>query len=169
MLERAKQGFALTGVRIMRWVILVEGKHDVQRVRSVTPEATVLATNGWPSERRLEVLRQHAQGARVVILTDQDAAGRRIRAELGEIFPDAIHVYIRRSFNGVENAPRDYLVRRLQQAGAIEDSDGAIGPAGDDAALDGTGGMLTKRKGGWDGRKSVSKRHHGAVYGAAQR
>ncbi len=159
----------MTGVRIIRWVILVEGKHDVQRVRSVIPEATVLATNGWPSERRLEVLREHAQGARVVILTDQDAAGRRIRAELGEIFPDAVHVYIRRSFNGVENAPRDYLVRRLQRAGAIEDSGDAVGSVGSDATIGGTDGMWAKRKGGWSGKKSVSKRNHGTVYGVTQR
>ena len=153
----------------MRWVILVEGKHDVQRVHSVAPEATVLATNGWPSERRLDVLKQHAKGARVVILTDQDAAGRRIRAELGELFPDAVHVYIRRSFNGVENAPREYLARRLQQAGAIEQASDVLGALVGDVTVGASDQVLIRRRGGWSGKKSVSKRHHGALYGVAQR
>lgn len=104
------------------WLIVVEGKHDVARVRAIAPRVQVVATNGWPSQMRLNKLRRLGIGRQVVVLTDGDSAGQRIRAELHEVFPKAIDVYIRRSFNGVEHAPLSYLARRLERAGIIDEA-----------------------------------------------
>jgi 8-oxo-dGTP pyrophosphatase MutT (NUDIX family)/5S rRNA maturation endonuclease (ribonuclease M5) len=86
----------------------------------VGERAVVLATNGLPSQERIERLRRLVAERAVVIMTDADTAGRRIRAMLRESFPDALDVYVRRSFNGVEHAPVDYLKRRLERVGVIE-------------------------------------------------
>ena len=101
-------------------MIVVEGKRDVQRVRTLVPGVMVVATNGWPSQTRLMALKRIARGRRVVLLTDADRAGRKIRALLREVFPDSIDIYVRRSFNGVEHTPWLYLARSLERAGVLE-------------------------------------------------
>ena len=104
------------------WLIVVEGKHDVAQVHAVAPQLEVVATHGWPSQIRLNQLRRLGRGRPVALLTDGDSAGQRIRAELHEVFPKAIDIYIRRSFNGVEHAPLTYLARRLERAGIIDEA-----------------------------------------------
>jgi len=103
------------------WLIVVEGKHDVARVRALAPEALVLATHGWPSQTRVMALKKAARDRRVALLTDADSAGRRIRARLREVFTDAVDIYVRRSFNGVEHTPCSYLARGLARAGVIQE------------------------------------------------
>jgi len=101
------------------WLIVVEGKHDVARVRALAPQTVIMATNGWPSQTRILALKKLARGRSVALLTDADPAGRKIRAVLREIFPQAVDIYVRRSFNGVEHTPWLYLARGLERAGVI--------------------------------------------------
>lgn len=108
-----------------RWVILVEGQRDRERLRRIVPPAIpILATYGTPNPGRLEFLRQFARRRRVVIFTDADRAGRRIRGMLGELFPDAVHLHTKPGFNGVENTPIEYLLERLRKAGVLTGSEG---------------------------------------------
>jgi toprim domain protein len=103
------------------YVVIVEGKHDRARVRQVLPDSIpVLTTNGIPSGERLDRLQKAVGPALVVILTDADASGRRIRGILREVFPDALHVYTRPSFGGVEHTPVEYLGERFRRLGLLE-------------------------------------------------
>ncbi|MCL6563352.1 MAG: topoisomerase [Firmicutes bacterium] len=103
------------------YVVIVEGKHDRARVRQVLPDSIpVLTTNGIPSGDRLDRLQKAVGPAMVVILTDADASGRRIRGILREVFPDALHVYTRPSFGGVEHTPVEYLGERFRRLGLLE-------------------------------------------------
>lgn len=75
-------------------VIIVEGKSDIARVR-LAVEADVIATGGFTlAPHTLEAI-QHAYEKRgIIILTDPDGAGERIRRFLVERFPQALHAFV---------------------------------------------------------------------------
>ncbi len=102
------------------FLIIVEGKNDVRRLRAVVPQDIPIAmTYGIPGQDRIEALKKLARHRTVVVMTDQDAAGRRIRRMLKEVFPDAVDVYTKPGYNGVEHTPLEYVVSRLQRAGIL--------------------------------------------------
>jgi ribonuclease M5 len=83
-------------------IIVVEGKHDAAKIKSVFPEASVLITQGSAiSQTFLEELislnRQHT----IVCCLDPDFAGEKIRKKIQEYIPDARHVFAvrERSYN----------------------------------------------------------------------
>lgn len=103
------------------YLIIVEGKNDRNRLRHIVPEhIPIVATYGIPSGNRLEQLRVMGRGRTVVVMTDADAAGRRIRQRLKDVFPDAVDVHTKPGFNGVEHTPVEFLEGRLRQAGLLE-------------------------------------------------
>jgi toprim domain protein len=105
-------------------LIIVEGANDRRQLRKLLPESVPIAlTYGIPSPERLQVLRRLARHRAVVILTDADATGRRIRGILAEAFPDAIHLHTKRGYNGVEHTPLDFLESRMRAIGLLDDPD----------------------------------------------
>lgn len=75
-------------------VIVVEGKNDIAAVkRAVT--ADCLATGGFGLQPyRLEQIAAAASRRGIIILTDPDNAGERIRRTLSRHFPQAKHAFI---------------------------------------------------------------------------
>ena len=72
-------------------VIVVEGKSDIARLRQ-SVDADVIATEGFCL--RKDVLKEIALAYKqrgIIILTDPDSAGERIRAFLAKRFPNARH------------------------------------------------------------------------------
>ena len=62
-------------------VIVVEGKYDKERLKKLT-DAPILCTNGFEiyrSKRLLESIRSYAKSRGILILTDSDRAGFKIR------------------------------------------------------------------------------------------
>ncbi len=100
--------------------VIVEGKNDAKRLRSFLPEDVPIAmTYGIPGQERLIRLRWMARHRQVVVVTDADPAGRRIRRILKEVFPDAWDIYTKSGFNGVEHTPIDYMQDRFRRLGII--------------------------------------------------
>ncbi|AXY26546.1 ribonuclease M5 [Suicoccus acidiformans] len=79
-------------------VIVVEGKADTQRLQvTFGPEVKTIETNG--SEISLATLEEIAQAQRlfgVIVLTDPDFQGERIRRLVQAHVPDVAHAYIKR-------------------------------------------------------------------------
>jgi toprim domain protein len=101
-------------------IIIVEGSNDRRRLRQVLPDTIPIElTYGIPSAERLEALAELARHRAVVIMTDNDAAGRRIRGILADAFPDAIHLHTKRGYGGVEHTPLEYLEARMRAIGLI--------------------------------------------------
>lgn len=95
---------------MLQEVIVVEGKNDAQAVKRAV-EAQVLVTQGWQlSPNTLANLRGAYERRGLIILTDPDGPGERIRARLAALFPQAGHAYIPKEAArgegdvGVENA-----------------------------------------------------------------
>lgn len=101
--------------------IIVEGKNDKSRLRRLlTEDILILCTFGTPGTDKLADLRKRAGDREIFIFADNDSSGKRIRALVSELFPDAGHIYTRRGYAGVEGTPDEYLIQQLEKAGLEE-------------------------------------------------
>lgn len=107
---------------MLREVIVVEGKSDVAAVRRAV-DADCLVTGGFSLSPQLLAQIEAASRRRgIVILTDPDSAGERIRSFLRQRFPEAGHAFIPRSAAvgsdgriGVEKASPDQIRQALSK------------------------------------------------------
>ena len=81
--------------RYIPGVIVVEGIHDVAKI-SLLYDGCFVVTNGYEIVKEEKDFLIHLPGdVRVIILTDDDEAGEKIRKELNEIKANAINVRIK--------------------------------------------------------------------------
>ena len=79
---------------MIKEVLIVEGKMDVVAINKAV-EADCIITGGFSLNRRTLDNIQHAYNRRgIIILTDPDSAGERIRKYLTERFPHAKHAFV---------------------------------------------------------------------------
>ncbi len=79
---------------MVKEVIVVEGKQDIVAVNRAV-EADCLITGGFTLKHSmLENIRRAYEKRGIIILTDPDGAGERIRKYLSERFPDAKHAFV---------------------------------------------------------------------------
>jgi ribonuclease M5 len=82
---------------MIKEVIVVEGKSDIARLKKSGIEADIIATEGFCL--RTETVKQIENAYKkrgIIILTDPDGAGERIRKYLAERFPEAKHAFVPR-------------------------------------------------------------------------
>ncbi|MDD7593496.1 MAG: ribonuclease M5 [Peptoniphilaceae bacterium] len=108
----------------MREVIVVEGKDDVAAVKAAV-DAECLITHGHGfGEDVLDQIEAAAARNGIIIMTDPDYAGKRIRERVRQRVPQAKHAYLERRFSmkggdiGVENASPEAIRRALKKARA---------------------------------------------------
>lgn len=133
----------------IKQAIIVEGKYDKAKLSSLV-DATILTTGGFDifrDKKKLALFRTLADKNGVIILTDSDAAGFRIRNYIaGAVDTEKItHVYIPDLFGkerrkarpsaegklGVEGVPADILREAFRRAGIAVEKDSLEIPAGD--------------------------------------
>ncbi len=121
----------------IRQAVIVEGKYDKIRLSSLL-DTLILETDGFAifkNKERQALIRRLAQKRGILILTDSDAAGFKIRAFLGGSIPpqQVYHAYIPDIFGkekrketpskegklGVEGMPTEALVQALEKAGVL--------------------------------------------------
>ena len=79
---------------MIKEVIVVEGKNDVHAVKRAV-DADCLTTGGFGlSTYSLDKIQQAYDKRGIIILTDPDSAGERIRSFLSKRFPDAKHAFV---------------------------------------------------------------------------
>lgn len=115
--------------------IIVEGKYDKIKLSSVV-DGIIIVTNGFrifKDKEKLELIRYYAQTTGIIILTDSDSAGRKIRGYIkGAVHDGSIkNVYIPDIFGkekrkdkpsaegklGVEGIDADILIKAFEKAG----------------------------------------------------
>nr|WP_072536390.1 ribonuclease M5 [Anaerococcus mediterraneensis] len=109
---------------MIKETIVVEGKDDITNVKRAV-DCEMIATNGlaFGSDliERLKIINDRCG---IIILTDPDYAGKKIRARISKHIPDAKHAYIDRKKAikkgdlGVENAEPDIIIEALKKAKA---------------------------------------------------
>ena len=75
-------------------VIIVEGKHDASKLSNLY-DSTFVVTNGYeiPSEE-IKFLNALSDDIQVIVLTDNDEAGKEIRNRLNAVRPNVINIEI---------------------------------------------------------------------------
>ncbi|MBD5160066.1 MAG: DUF4093 domain-containing protein [Ruminococcus sp.] len=115
--------------------IIVEGKYDKIKLSSVV-DAVIIVTDGFRIFRdneKLELIRYYARRTGIIILTDSDSAGRKIRGYIKGAVNDGkiINVYIPDIFGkekrkekpsaegklGVEGIDKDILTESFRKSG----------------------------------------------------
>lgn len=140
----------------MREVVVVEGLHDRQAVlRAVDAEVWVLGGDR-PARSTLAELKRAATTRGVVVLTDPDGPGERIRRRVADAVPGARHAFLTRAEAqgahsiGVEHAQPAAIAAALQAARtpggdltAGDLADGRPGPGNQQAKAEDCGSRFT--------------------------
>lgn len=115
--------------------IIVEGKYDKIKLSSVV-DAVIIVTDGFrifKDTEKLELIRYYARKTGIIILTDSDSAGRKIRGYIKGAVNDGkiTNVYIPDIFGkekrkekpsaegklGVEGIDKDILIKAFEKSG----------------------------------------------------
>ena len=79
-------------------VIVVEGKNDYNKIKSIFPDAEVLITNGSAvSSEFLVMLKKLSAVEQIVLCLDPDGPGEKIRNEITKVVPNTCHVFAKKS------------------------------------------------------------------------
>jgi ribonuclease M5 len=107
---------------MIKEVIVVEGRDDVTAVKRAV-DAEVIAVGGFGINARvIERIKEAQKRQGVIVLTDPDHAGEKIRKIISKRVPDIKHAYITRKEGtkdddiGVENAKPEVILRALEFA-----------------------------------------------------
>lgn len=91
-------------------VIIVEGSSDKKKVQKVLKEdVEILCTNGTISFQKMDAFVDELFDKEVFIFVDSDESGEKLRKQFKREMPEAIHLYIDKSYKEVASAP-DYHV-----------------------------------------------------------
>lgn len=103
-------------------VIVVEGKDDIQAVKRAV-DCEVIATHGFGFDEGFLCRLKNIAGRKgIIVLTDPDYAGERIRTMISRKIPEAKHAYLPRDLAiknadiGVENAEPEAILEALRKA-----------------------------------------------------
>lgn len=130
----------------VKYPVIVEGRYDKIKLSSII-EGDIITTNGFGifrDKKQLAMVRRLAERDRVILLTDSDRAGFRIRSYLAGALPPhrVIHIYIpevhgkeRRKEKpsaegtlGVEGISAQLLREAFAKAGVLADSSAPAAP-----------------------------------------
>jgi ribonuclease M5 len=107
---------------VIKEVIVVEGRDDVTAVKKAVA-AEVIAVGGFGiNSRVIDRIKEAQKRQGVIVLTDPDFAGEKIRKIISKRVPGIKHAYISRAEGtreddiGVENASSEAIIRALEGA-----------------------------------------------------
>lgn len=109
---------------MIKETIVVEGKDDITNIKHAI-DCELIATNGLAFGKDLiEKLKVINKRTGIIIFTDPDYAGKKIREKIAKEIPDAKHAYldrkkaIKKNDLGVENAEPADIIEALKKAKA---------------------------------------------------
>lgn len=86
-------------MKVKNTIIVVEGKNDYSRIKQIYPNSNIMITNGSEvSEALLNDLRVLQETNDIIIFTDPDYPGERIRKIVSSVCPNAKHAFIQKKF-----------------------------------------------------------------------
>jgi ribonuclease M5 len=103
-------------------IIVVEGLHDEINIKNVYPNAKCVITNGSAvNDETINLLKELAKKYEIIIFTDPDFPGEKIRNTISEQIPNCSHAFLRnydcRSKNGkkvgIEHASKEAIINAL--------------------------------------------------------
>ncbi|BDR56351.1 ribonuclease M5 [Xylocopilactobacillus apis] len=116
----------------IRSVVVVEGKKDTQRLRLIDPNVRTIETRGAAVDKDIVALiKKVSKTEEVVVLTDPDFSGERIRRIISQQVSGIKHAFLRQkdaipgkeshhASLGVEHAPEKAIIRALNEVSREE-------------------------------------------------
>lgn len=107
-----------------RSLIVCEGIHDEERIKKVYPNAFCVITNGSEISREtLLMIKEYSKTHKIIIFTDPDSPGERIRHKVLEVVPNASEAFLPKKICisknhkkvGIEHAPLEDIKEALNQ------------------------------------------------------
>lgn len=99
-------------------VIVVEGRDDTRRLKEIFPDIETIETNGSAiNEKTLKRIKQLNDTRGVIVFTDPDFPGNKIRHAVSEIVPECKHAYLKK---------QDAIAKNGRGVGVEHASDAAI-------------------------------------------
>lgn len=97
-------------------VIVVEGKHDVSKLANLY-DSVFVVTNGYEIPlKEKEFLLHLPSDIQVIVLTDKDEAGRKIREQLNQINKNAINVEIEAPKSSKKKGVAECLINEIRNS-----------------------------------------------------
>ena len=79
----------------MSSIIVVEGIHDVSRIKELYKDANIMITDGSKVKEELLIrLKELSKTNKIIIFTDPDYSGERIRKIITEYVPNSFHAFL---------------------------------------------------------------------------
>ncbi|MEG2353767.1 MAG: ribonuclease M5 [Clostridium sp.] len=107
---------------MIKEVIVVEGRDDITAVKRAV-DAEIIAVGGFGINARvIDKIREAQKRCGVIVFTDPDFAGEKIRNIISKRIPQVKHAYISKQEGlkdgniGVENASPEVILKSLQRA-----------------------------------------------------
>ena len=108
----------------IREVIVVEGKSDTQRIQNVIPVDTIETNGSAIDDETLDIIAKAHQFRGVIVFTDPDFPGEKIRKIITQRIPDVKHAFISQKEAksagadslGVEHASHESILEALNKA-----------------------------------------------------
>ena len=126
MLMYTRRYARLLEIRMIKEVLVVEGKMDVVAIGKAV-EADCIITEGFNLKpKALDAIKQAYKKRGIIILTDPDSAGERIRQFLSKRFPDAKHAFGPRDEAtanddiGIEQASPESIRKALEKVRTLD-------------------------------------------------
>lgn len=113
-------------------IIVVEGKADTRRLKEVFKNIDTIETRGSAiDERTLELIAEAQKSRGVIIFTDPDYQGQKIRSIINNVVPDCKNAYINKEKAidykkhkvGVEHCLREDLIESLSNITEVSDNE----------------------------------------------
>ena len=78
-------------------IIVVEGTHDEIKVKAAFPDAECIITNGSEiSNETILFIKEMSKKHRIIVFTDPDSPGEKIRSIITDAVPNASHAFLRK-------------------------------------------------------------------------
>ena len=104
-------------------VIVCEGYHDLEKIKKAMPDVECVVTDGSKvSEETIKLIKKLSINSNIIIFTDPDYPGERIRTIVSEAVPSAKHAFIKKDICisnnhkkvGVEHASIEEIKKSLE-------------------------------------------------------
>ncbi len=110
---------------MIKEIIVVEGKDDIAAVKSAI-DAEVIATGGFGyNDELVRSLEKIAKTKGIIILTDPDYAGEKIRRDISKNIKNCKHAFLpqgkalKKGDIGIENATKEDIIEAIERARPI--------------------------------------------------
>ncbi|MCR5308229.1 MAG: ribonuclease M5 [bacterium] len=113
-------------------VVVVEGMHDLERLKKIYPSLDVLITNGSEIDKYLPTIIEASKKREIILFLDPDYPGERIRKILQSHIPNAKNAFLKKDLAisknkrkvGIEHAKENDIIEALERClSVVENND----------------------------------------------